>query len=122
MTARITTIAINWEWRKGKQINAHFGNREAETFEGVIDFVLRNKKAGYDMGGGQAPYDVIEYLADYEVQDADAEPTTTVKKFDNFEDAINYYFNLDSHHRVIYQTRRLSNGATDKGVITYRWN
>lgn len=121
-TATITKEPVNWGWKIGTDIKATTENRQADTFEGVIDYVAYNVKAGHKLSNDQAPYDIIEWLANYYVDDVDETQGQRIKNFDNFEDAINYYFSLDSGHKVIYQRRKLSNGSMDSSVVSYRWN
>lgn len=120
-TATITKTPVNWGWKIGTDINATTEKYNTGAFEGVIDYVAYNEKAGHKISQEKAPYDVIEWLANYYVDDVLAPQDQRIRNFDNFEDAINYYFSLESDYKVIYQRRKLSDGSIDSAVISYRW-
>lgn len=96
-------------------------NRVIDAFEGVIDYVAMDEKAGRPCHSAEN-YKVIEWLGEYHVsylptgQDCGM---TERRWFGTLEDAVKFYLEYDSVYKVLHQMRKLEDGTIDSNVVTY---
>lgn len=126
---QIKTESVAREYQNGQFITVSVtldngGEKLIDAFEGKIDYIAMEKKAGYPIGSKHADnYTVIDWLKKYRVTWVPKDSYgTELADFDNLEDAVRFYIENESDWKVIYQFRKLVDGSEDTNVVTYRWN
>lgn len=126
---QVKTESVAREYQNGQFITVSVtldngGEKLIDAFEGKIDYIAMEKKAGYPIGSKSADnYTVIDWLKKYRVTWVPKDSHgTELADFDNLEDAVRFYIENESDWKVIYQFRKLVDGSEDTNVVTYRWN
>lgn len=125
-TYETKTENIERDWQQGKRVTVTItkdnGNeRVIDAFEGVIDYVAYDKKAGR-VNKSAENYKVIDWLGEYIVSYLPTHKDggfTERKEFDNLEDAVKFYLEYESYYKVLWQRRKLEDGTKDTNCVTY---
>lgn len=128
-TYETKTENIAWDYQKGRFVTVTVTldngyEKVIDAFEGTIDYVAKEQKAGYQIGSRLAEnYKFIEWMQKYRVSYI---PTPYAREeyaeFDSLEEAVRFYMTRDTNWKVLYQKRKLVDGTIDTNAVTYRWN
>lgn len=128
-TYETKTENIAWGYQNGRFVTVTVTldngyEKVIDAFEGTIDYIAKEQKAGYQIGSRLAEnYKFIDWMQKYKVSYFPT-PFSDMwhEEFDSLEEAVKFFIDRETNWKVLYQKRKLVDGTEDTCVITYRWN